>query len=96
MERLQMAGVPAGVCQSAGDRFERDAQLAARDWWHRLDHPEIGECDSDGVVPKLSVSPGRLWKSSPVFGADTEGVMREVLGMDDEEYIALLESGVFM
>jgi crotonobetainyl-CoA:carnitine CoA-transferase CaiB-like acyl-CoA transferase len=96
MERLQAAGVPAGVCQTAGDRFERDPQLASRDWWHRLDHPEIGECDYDGVVPKLSVSPGRLWKSSPVFGADTEAVMRDVLGMNDEEYIALLESGVFM
>jgi crotonobetainyl-CoA:carnitine CoA-transferase CaiB-like acyl-CoA transferase len=96
MERLQAAGVPAGVCQTAGDRFERDPQLAARDWWQRLDHPEIGECDYDGVLPKLSASPGRLWRSSPVFGADTEAVMREVLGMNDEEYIALLESGVFM
>jgi crotonobetainyl-CoA:carnitine CoA-transferase CaiB-like acyl-CoA transferase len=96
MERLQEAGVPAGVCQSAGDRFERDPQLASRDWWHRLDHPEIGECDYDGVLPKLSETPGRLWKSSPVFGADTESVMRDVLGMTEDEYIGLVESGVFM
>jgi crotonobetainyl-CoA:carnitine CoA-transferase CaiB-like acyl-CoA transferase len=96
MQRLQDAGVPAGVCQTAGDRFERDPQLAARDWWHRLDHPEIGECDYDGVLPKLSLTPGRLRMPSPVFGADTEAVMRNVLGMSGAEYVGLLESGVFM
>jgi hypothetical protein len=37
-----------------------------------------------------------MWKSSPVFGADTESVMRDVLGMTEDEYIGLVESGVFM
>lgn len=96
MQRLQEAGVPAGVCQTAGDRFERDPQLASRDWWHSLPHPEIGDCDYDGVLPKLSATPGRLWQSSPVFGADTEEVMRTVLGMSEAEYLSRLESGVFM
>src|SRR5690606_3642978 len=94
MEALQAAGVPGGVCQSAGDRFERDPQLASRDWWHQLPHPELGDCDYDGVVPKLSKTPGALRRSSPVFGANTEEVMREVLGMDDREFGALLEAGV--
>lgn len=96
METLQAAGVPAGVCQTAGDRFEQDPQLASRGWWHNLVHPELGDCDYDGVVPVLSETPGGLRRTSPVFGADTEEVMRTVLQMDQQEYASLLESGVFM
>ncbi len=96
MRLLQAAGVPAGVCQTAGDRFERDPQLKSRDWWHVLPHPEMGDCDYDGIVPKLSLTPGQMRKSSPAFGADTADVMRDVLGMTDDEFIALTELGVFM
>jgi hypothetical protein len=34
--------------------------------------------------------------SSPPFGADTADVMRDVLGMTDEEFVSLTELGVFM
>ena len=40
MEVLQAAGVRAGVCQRASDRYERDPQLRSRDWWHVLDHAD--------------------------------------------------------
>lgn len=96
MELLQAAGVRAGAVQKASDRFERDPQLAARDWWHRLTHAEIGECDFDGVVPKLSGTPGSLRSASPVLGADTHDVLRDVLGMGDDEIIEHETSGVLM
>lgn len=96
MELLQGAGVPAGMCQTAGDRFERDPQLKSRDWWHVLPHPELGDCDYDGIVPKLSLAPGQMRKSSPTFGEDTADVMRDVVGMTDEEFFSLTELGVFM
>src|SRR5690606_33825895 len=32
MYRLQQSGVPAGVCQTAGDRCDHDPQLAALEW----------------------------------------------------------------
>ncbi|MFN0145188.1 MAG: CaiB/BaiF CoA transferase family protein [Dehalococcoidia bacterium] len=96
MELLQAAGVRAGAVQKASDRFERDPQLAARDWWHRLTHAEIGECDFDGVVPKLSGTPGSLRSASPVLGADTHDVLRDVLGMSDDEIIEHETSGVLM
>ena len=96
MELLQAAGVRAGVVQKAGDRFERDPQLAARDWWHRLTHAEIGEADFDGVVPKLSLTPGALRTASPVLGSDTHAVLRDVLGMSEDEIIEHETSGVLM
>ena len=96
MALLQAAGVPAGVVQNAGDRFERDPQLKARGWWHRLPHPELGDSDYDGIVPKLSSTPGEMRMSSPVLGIDTHEVMRTVIGMTDEEIADHEAAGVFM
>src|SRR5204862_6150281 len=96
MEILQAAGVPAGVCQKASDRFERDPQLAARDWWHSLPHAELGPCDFDGVVPRLASTPGQLRTASPILGEHTHEVLRDVLGFSDEQIAENEAAGVFM
>ena len=96
MEILQAAGVRAGAVQKASDRFERDPQLAARDWWHRLPHAEIGDSDFDGIVPKLSATPGVLRVASPLMGEHTHEVLRDVIGMSDEEIGEHETMGVLM
>lgn len=96
MELLRAAGVRAGAMQKASDRRERDPQLAARDWWHTLPHAELGDCEFDGVVPKLSATPGQVRTASPILGEHTFEVMTDVLGLSPEEYGELAESGVFM
>jgi crotonobetainyl-CoA:carnitine CoA-transferase CaiB-like acyl-CoA transferase len=96
MEILQAAGVPAGVCQKASDRFERDPQLAARDWWHSLPHPELGPTDYDGVVPRLALTPGQLRTASPVLGEHTHEILRDVLGLTDDQIAEHEAAGVFM
>lgn len=95
MATLQAAGVPAGVCQTAGDRVERDPQLRARGWWSTLPHPELGEAGIDGVAPRLSGTPGTNRTASPLMGEHTYEVLHEVLGMSDEEYAELADQGVF-
>ena len=42
MARLQDAGVPAGVCQTAADRCDRDPQLAALHWLTEVTGTKIG------------------------------------------------------
>jgi crotonobetainyl-CoA:carnitine CoA-transferase CaiB-like acyl-CoA transferase len=96
MELLQAAGVRAGVCQHASDRFEHDPQLAARGWWSRLPHAELGDCDYDGVTPRLSATPGTLRTVSPLLGEHTHEVMRDVLGLGEDEIAAHESTGVFM
>ena len=96
MEILQAAGVRAGAVQKASDRFERDPQLAARDWWHRLPHAEIGDSDFDGIVPKLSATPGVLRVASPLMGEHTHEVLRDVIGMSDDEIVEHETMGVLM
>ena len=96
MELLQAAGVRAGAVQKASDRFERDPQLAARGWWHRLPHAELGESDFDGITPRLSATPGQLRTASPLMGEHTHDVLRDVLGMSEEEILDHEVQGVLM
>src|SRR4029453_16112045 len=42
MLALQRAGVPAGVCQTAGDRCDNDPQLAALSWLTEGTGPKMG------------------------------------------------------
>jgi|JI10StandDraft_1071094.scaffolds.fasta_scaffold05936_11 hypothetical protein len=62
MNRLQRAGIPAGVCQTAEERAERDPQLKHLDWLTVLRHSEIGEWRVKDFPVRLSEAahvPGR-------------------------------------
>ncbi len=97
MMTLQAAGVPAGVCQKPGDRFERDEQFKARDWWTTMPHAEMGEeSEFDGITPRLSLTPGENRTASPLIGEHTFEVVRELLGLTDEEFAEHEAMGVFM
>ena len=86
----------AAVCQKPGDRRESDPQLQSRDWWSTHVHGEIGECEYDGVCPRLSETPGSVRSASPMIGADTFDVMRDIVGLTDEEIAENQGLGVFM
>ena len=94
MTRLQAAGVPAGVVQTSED-LRNDPQISHRGHFHMLQHPSMGERAYDGPSFRLSETPGRLAKSAPLLGEDNEYVWKQIAGMDDEEYVEHLVSGVF-
>ena len=94
MVRLQEAGVPAGVVESCED-LRNDPQLAHRGHYWMLDHPVMGRRAYDGPSFRLSKTPGELTKAAPVLGADNEYVWKDLVGLSDEEYVALLVEGAF-
>lgn len=49
----------------------------------------------DGPAFKLSKTPAELTKAAPALGEDNEYVYRELLGIDEDEYYALLADGAF-
>ena len=91
---LQGAGVPSGAVQDASDLVDRDPQLRERQSFVRLEHPVIGECNHPVPPVKLSRSPARV-KTAPCLGQHNEYVYTELLGIPDEEYVELLNEGVF-
>jgi crotonobetainyl-CoA:carnitine CoA-transferase CaiB-like acyl-CoA transferase len=95
MERLQAAGVCAGVVQTGQDRAEYDPQARLYDLYPIVDHPTMGPSHVEGLPFKLSGSPAREeWRSGPLLGADTEYVLTEVLGMDGAAVKELEADGV--
>jgi crotonobetainyl-CoA:carnitine CoA-transferase CaiB-like acyl-CoA transferase len=84
MYRLQQAGVPGGVCQTAEDRCDHDPQLAALNWLTEVTGTKIGRWPVAEVAVKMSASPayigGRLDRGAPCYGEDNDYVYGELLG----------------
>jgi crotonobetainyl-CoA:carnitine CoA-transferase CaiB-like acyl-CoA transferase len=98
MLALQRAAVPAGVCQTAGDRCEHDPQLQALEWLTEVTGTKIGRWPVAEVPVKLSESPayigGRIDRGAPCYGEDNEYVFGELLGMSKAEIAQLAADGV--
>jgi len=91
---FQSFGVPCGIVQSP-EAMHKDPQLAHRGHYWKLQHPVMGLRTYDGPAFRLSRTPGRLSKAAPCLGEDNEYVYRELIGLDEEEFIELLADGAF-
>jgi crotonobetainyl-CoA:carnitine CoA-transferase CaiB-like acyl-CoA transferase len=98
MLRLQAAGVPAGVCQTAEDRCDRDPQLAALEWFTEVTGTKIGRWPVTELPMKLSATPtyagGIIDRGAPCYGEDNHAILGELLGYSRREVDALAEEGV--
>ena len=95
MHLLQSAGVAAGVVQTGKDMAENDPHLRERRIFQQVP-------DAAGVLRtierapyKLSRTPGEVTNGAPEFGADQDLVLREILGVDDEELAEMAIAGTF-
>ena len=98
MQRLQEAGVAAGVCQDAQDRLEVDPQLAHLNWLTEVEHTEMGAWPTKEVPVKWSHTPpfmgGPIDRGAPCYGEDNHYVLGELLGMGTSEIARLADDGV--
>ena len=94
MHILQAAGVAAGVVQTGAD-LSRDPQLKERGFFRRvLDHQGRVQDHRKRPLQALHHS-GQRHQGRPEFGADLTYVLREVLGMSDDELADCAIAGVF-
>jgi crotonobetainyl-CoA:carnitine CoA-transferase CaiB-like acyl-CoA transferase len=98
MQSLQEAGVPAGVCQTAADRYERDPQLRHLQWMTELAGTKIGTWPVPEVPVRMSGAKvtvgGAINRGAPCYGEDNDYVYGELLGMPDGEIAELAAGGV--
>ena len=85
--------VPCGPVNSVADIFE-DEQFTIRDTLVRVSDDRIGELAVQGVVPKLSETPGEIKHLGAALGAHNRDIYMERLGLSEEELAALREEGV--
>ncbi len=90
---LQAVGVAAFPSMSGKDLVE-DPHLNERGFFTRLAHPEVGVRTHMGMPWLLTHAPNGVRAPAPLFGQDTEQVMRDVLGYAAAEIAALKEERV--
>ena len=93
MEFCLDAEVPCGGVNSIADIF-RDPHFLARDMLVPVEVEGVGEVVVPGVLPRLSETPGRIERLGPRLGDATEEVLRDLLGLDEEELSVLREQRV--
>ncbi len=91
---LQKAGVPSGALRN-GRTMNSDPQLQHREMFSWNEHPEIGQVSSFGTPFRLPLTPPTSRTAAPCLGEHTEWVCTQLLGMSSEEFIDLLNKGVF-
>lgn len=94
MERLQGAGVAAGVVQNTA-QVANDSHLKARGFITEIDHPEMGRLLHGGLPLKLSATPASVRSHAPLLGEHNHYVLRDLLGLDDAEIERLKGLGIF-
>ena len=92
MRVLQAAGIPAGIVHDSRSLMEQDEQLRHRQYWQRLDHPEIGQATYTSPPFRMDHERVELTRP-PLIGEHTDAVLSGVLGYDADRIAALRASG---
>ena len=90
---LDDAGVPVSQVYTVADIFE-DPHYRAREMLVKVAHPDLDEITLTGVTPKLSETPGGIYRAGASLGADTRSVLEDLLGLDAPTLASLAEDGV--
>ena len=85
--------VAAGPVHSQRGLYE-DPQIDHLGYFESLEHTVIGEAAYNGMQATLSATPAHLRKAAPCVGEDSQFVLSELLGFDDDEIAGLLAAEV--
>lgn len=88
VQRLEAAGVPCGPINNIEAVFE-DPQIVARGMQIELPHAKGGKAPGVANPLRLSRTPVSYRSAPPVLGAHTEDILRELVGVDDEDLMRL-------
>jgi CoA:oxalate CoA-transferase len=90
---LLPAGVPMGAVNTI-DQIVAHPQVSARGVLVESTHPVAGAVKMTGPPVRLSGTPGAIRSPAPLLGEHTAQVLRERLGVNDDEIARLRATGV--
>jgi crotonobetainyl-CoA:carnitine CoA-transferase CaiB-like acyl-CoA transferase len=93
LDALERVGVPCGPINTIADVFA-DPQVQARGLRIDLPHPAIGTVPSVANPIKYSATPISYRSAPPMLGADTDEVLREMVGVTSAEVARLRKAGI--
>lgn len=92
LHKMHAVGVPAGAIRTVGEALE-GPEIRHRGLVSEIPHPTLGTVPNVGLPVRFSDTPLRTPQAAPLLGADTETVLREVLGYDDAGIAAARDAG---
>ncbi len=94
MERALRDRIIVAPVNTAEDIW-RNPHLTARDFWIKVEHPELGESlPYCGPFAKMSTTPLKIRRRAPLIGEHNEEVYEQELGLQREELLFLKQSHV--
>lgn len=91
VEQLSKFKVPCAKVNSAKDCYENKHFRDRNDFITYVDQTKGEEVTAFGICPKLSDTPGKVWRGAPSLGQDTETILKEIVGCSEEEINSLKE-----
>ncbi len=93
LDALERVGVPCGPINTIADVFA-DPQVQARGLRLDLPHPAIGSVPSVANPIKYSATPIAYRSAPPMLGADTDEILRDMLGLAPTEIARMRKAGI--
>ncbi len=96
MHLLQQEGVPAGPVLNGKD-VHFDPNYQSRGFLERVTYPperKIGTRPFIGRPYKFSKSPVKIQGPAPTFGQHNDGILKDLLGMDQAVYCQLVQDAI--
>ena len=78
----------------APSELAADEQLWSRSFFRILERPEVGAHPFPGPIVGLHATPAVIERPAPSYGQHTDDVLRDLLGLGDDEIAALHAAGV--
>lgn len=76
------------------EELVNDEQLAFRDYWVEIDHPEAGKLKYPGAPFKLSATPWQVERPAPLLGQHNEEVYCQMLGYSKQDLVRMRQAGI--
>lgn len=93
IEALLAAEVVASKIYDMDD-ITSDSTIREREDIIQVKDSDLGTVAMQGVVPKMRIHPGAVWRTGPDLGEDNNLVYREWLNIDESEVARLKQEGV--
>ncbi len=88
---MAAAKVPCSRVNTAKEAVEHPHFNGRNDFITYEDQTLRKDVKAFGIAPKLSGTPGKVWRGAPAIGQDTDDILKTILGYDDAKIAALRE-----
>lgn len=86
--------IAASIVNNCEDVYKNEHWRKRGDWVKYVDQTLDKEVEAFGFVPKLSETPGKVWRGAPSLGQDTEKILMQLLDYTEDEVEDLLGQGI--